>query len=136
MSAPTDKTIVLFDGICNFCNATINLLIDHDPKSRLRFASLQSNTGQRLLAEHSLPVDWLESIVVLDANQVLTRSSGMLRIATRLGWPWKALGVFWIVPRPLRDAVYGFIAKHRYRWFGQSDSCRVPTPELRERFLI
>ncbi|NBO92150.1 MAG: thiol-disulfide oxidoreductase DCC family protein [Planctomycetia bacterium] len=127
--------IVLFDGVCRFCNASVNWLIDHDPKRQLRFAPLQSPTGQRLLAKCGLPLDHLDSLVVIEGKQHYTHSSAALRAAGQLGLPWKLGMGFLLMPAFLRDPVYEWIAANRYRWFGVMEACRVPTPEYRARFL-
>jgi predicted DCC family thiol-disulfide oxidoreductase YuxK len=129
--------IVLFDGVCNFCSASVQFMIARDPKSRLKFAALQSETGKKILKEHGMP-DFEgdpDSIVLVDGDRVYEHSTAALRIAKALRFPWP---VFWlgiIVPRFIRDFVYRFIAKRRYKWFGRKESCLVPTPELRARFL-
>jgi predicted DCC family thiol-disulfide oxidoreductase YuxK len=131
-----DRTVVLFDGVCNLCNGFVNFLIDRDPGARLAFAALQSDAGRRLLTSAGLPEDSLQSVVVVDAGATLTRSSAALRILRRLGGPWSVLALpLLAVPRPLRDAVYDWIARKRYGWFGRQEFCRIPTPELRRRFL-
>jgi len=135
MKTADEHPLVLFDGVCNLCNASINFMIDRDPRSRLRFAPLQSELGQSLLREHGLPPAELDSMVLLSEGKVYRKSSAALRIAQRLKWPWPLLSGFLIVPRLLRDPFYNLVARNRYRWFGRQESCRVPTPELRERFL-
>jgi predicted DCC family thiol-disulfide oxidoreductase YuxK len=127
--------IVLFDGVCNLCNASVDFLIRHDPHARLRFASLQSDLARRLLPAHGLDPGVLSSIVLLDGGRAYTRSAAALRIARRLRLlsPLAYLGA--VLPPPLRDGLYDAIAIHRYRWFGKRDTCRLPTPEERSRFL-
>ncbi len=132
--AETD--VVLFDGVCNLCNQSVQFILDRDPSSRIRFAPLQSVAGQRLLDEHGLPSDTLGSMVFIDRHNVASRhSSAALRVAKRLKQPWPLLSVGLLVPKVIRDAVYRWIAANRYRWFGRSESCRLLTPELRGRFL-
>ena len=134
--APTGVGVVLFDGTCNLCNATVGFLIPRDRTGRLRFASLQSAVGQELLRRHGIPAPATpDSIVYIEGERAFTRSDAALAIAGRLAPPWPLLGVFWYVPRPLRDAVYKWIARNRYRWFGRSETCQLPTPALRARFL-
>lgn len=126
--------MVFFDGVCNLCNGAVSFLIDHDPSHRLRFASLQGATFAALSRERpDLP--GLDSFVLWNGREVYVRSSAALRALHALGWPWRLFAALLAVPRPLRDAVYDFIARRRYRWFGRSDTCRVATPELRARFL-
>ena len=128
-------TLILFDGVCNFCCFWVRFLIPRDPAKQFRFAALQSAAGQAALARLGLPADALTTMVVIEGDRAYTQSSAALQIARRLGGLWAWLGIFRIVPGPLRDAVYGVIARHRYRWFGRQADCLVPTPELRERFL-
>lgn len=126
--------IVFFDGVCNLCNSTVDWIIRHDRKQVIRLAALQSAA-----AREKLPADdtsRMENVVVLtDDGQVLRRSDAALAIVAQIGSPWSALGVFKVIPRPLRDLVYNLIARNRYRWFGKRETCRLPTPEDRARFL-
>lgn len=127
--------IVLFDGVCRFCDASVNFVLDRDRRGRIRFASLQSAAGQALLRRFRLPTQEFNSLVLIEGNRTLTRSTGALRIATYLDGLWPLLGLFVCVPPAVRDLVYDWVARHRYRWFGKFDACRMPTPELRQRFL-
>lgn len=126
---------MLFDGVCNFCNGAVNFIIDHDPDGYFKLAALQSEAAQPLLLRQGLSADAPESILLIENGRAYRRSTAALRIARRLGAPWSFAYVFVAVPRPLRDAVYRWVARNRYDWFGQREQCRVPTPELRERFL-
>lgn len=134
-SVTADKTVVLFDGVCNFCNATINFLIEHDPTDRFRFAAQQSDIGQQVMREHGLTDLMLNTIIVFDNGKVLTESGGALRLARYMPFPWRMLSWFMIVPSFLRNWGYRLIAKNRYKMFGQADACRMPTPEIRAKFL-
>lgn len=125
---------VLFDGVCNFCNGWVRFIIERDPKQYFRFASLQSETASSLLRKHSIKVS-LDSIVLLEGEKYYTESTAILRICKQLKGFWKGLYVLILVPKPIRDAVYRWFAKNRYRFFGRQESCMVPTPEIRERFL-
>ncbi len=127
--------ILLFDGVCNLCNSSIQWVIEHDPKAKFRFASLQSETGQTLLKQYQLPTDELNTVVLIDGEKAHTRSDVPLRIVGKIGGAWPLLSVFWIVPRPLRNAVYDWVASNRYRWFGKKEACWLPTPDLKARFL-
>ncbi len=127
--------VILFDGVCNLCNATVLFIVDRDPKGLFRFAALQSAAGAHVLASQANAVRDVDSIVLVDGHGVWTESDAALRIAVALGWPWRAAGAFRVLPRQFRDAVYRWIARNRYRWFGRRDACRLPTPELRGRFL-
>ncbi len=132
-------TIVLFDGLCNLCTGSVRFLLRRDRHRRLRFAALQSPAGQALLGRYGLAQNVTrerpETIVVIESGRARVRSVAALHLARRLPWPWPLLAVFVVVPRPLRDALYAFIARHRYRWFGRTESCMVPTGETAERFL-
>ena len=128
--------IVLFDGHCNFCSGVVNFLIDRDPHGRLQFATLQSDTGRRLLAEHRLSMpDEPDTMVFIVGGKAFVRSDAALATTKYLSGLWPLARVAWVVPRFLRDAVYTFVARNRYRWFGRTETCRVPTPALRARFL-
>jgi len=127
--------IVLFDGVCNLCNESVLFVIDRDPRGRFAFAPLQSEYAASLLREHGYSADALASVVLVENGRVYDRSSAALRIARDLSGFWPALSVLTMVPKPLRDFLYDWLARRRYRWFGRTDACRVPTPELRARFL-
>lgn len=123
---------ILFDGVCNLCNAAVLWVIRHDPEAVFKLASLQSQAARELLGDAQ--VDLPDSIVLVDDDGVHTRSDAAIRIARRLGRPWLMARTGW-VPRFIRDSVYNLVARHRYRLFGKRESCMVPTPELRSRFL-
>jgi len=129
------RVIVLFDGVCNFCDGLVRFLIRHDPAARLRFCAMQTDAGRALLVSHGVDPDALDTFVVLDGPRILTRSDAALAIARALPAPWSRLVAARILPRPLRDALYRIVANNRYAWFGRRDSCLVPTPEIRSRFL-
>jgi predicted DCC family thiol-disulfide oxidoreductase YuxK len=130
-----DGPILLFDGVCNFCNGSVNFVIDHDPAGRFRFASLQSEAGQALLGVHGLADLPLSSLVLIDEGTAHLRSEAVLRTARRLGGSFALLGALRVVPHGLRDALYRAFAGRRYWLFGKSEQCRVPDPETRARFL-
>ncbi len=133
---PREHPILLFDGVCNLCAGAVRFAIARDREARLRFASLQSPIGQELLRRHDYEPDAIDTVVLVDAAGAHDRSTAALRVLGQLPAPWRWLGPpLLLVPRPLRDAVYGFVARNRYRWFGRRDECLVPTPELRARFL-
>ena len=125
--------VVLFDGVCNLCNGVVRFVIDRDPQARIQFAPLTSETATRALA--SLPGPVPDSLVVLDEGRVFTRSDAALRVARLLGFPWSLAAALTIVPRGLRDRVYDAIARRRYRWFGRRETCMIPGPDIRARFL-
>jgi predicted DCC family thiol-disulfide oxidoreductase YuxK len=127
--------IILFDGVCNLCNRSVQFIIKRDKKKLFRFASLQGETGQEILRRFGLPADDLNSFIFLENDKIYTRSTGALRMLKALGGGWKLLYGFIIVPRFIRDAVYNWIARNRYKWYGKKDECMIPTPALKERFL-
>jgi predicted DCC family thiol-disulfide oxidoreductase YuxK len=127
--------VLLFDGVCNLCNGTVQFILKRDTKKRFKFASLQSEKGQALLKEMGLPTENFDSVVYIRAGKVLQKSSAGLYILRDLGGIWAAFFPLIIFPRFIRDAVYNLLARNRYRWFGRQESCMMPTPELKERFL-
>ncbi|MFT3701058.1 MAG: thiol-disulfide oxidoreductase DCC family protein [Agriterribacter sp.] len=127
--------MLLFDGVCNLCNNTVQYIIRNDKKNRFHFASLQGTTGQELLRKFNLPDNVFNSFVLVEEDNIYTKSTGALKVFRKLGGLWSLLYVFIIVPRFIRDGVYNWVAKNRYRWFGKADHCMVPTPELRAKFL-
>jgi predicted DCC family thiol-disulfide oxidoreductase YuxK len=129
--------VILFDGVCNLCNGTVQFVIDRDPSGYFHFAALQSEAGAQLADRYGVPkaAGAPESVVVIEGGKFFDRSDAALRIAGRLGGLWPLLGAAQIIPRFVRDAAYRFIARNRYRWFGKTETCRVPTPALRARFL-
>jgi len=126
--------IVLFDGQCAFCDRAVKWIIAHDRHARLRFAARQSATGQRLLAAHGLPPEGVGSMILIDSGRVSTHSTGVLRIAGKLGFPWKLASMFLLIPRFIRDAGYNFIARRRQR-LSRGAACALPTPAERARIL-
>jgi predicted DCC family thiol-disulfide oxidoreductase YuxK len=133
--SPVPQAVVLFDGVCHFCDAAVRFIIARDPTGRFRFASLQSPLAERLLEGRGCASDARDSIVLIEGEACFERSTAALRIARRLRWPWPILAVGLLVPRPMRDAAYDFVANRRYRWFGRREHCRIPGPEERARFL-
>lgn len=132
---PRDKPIILFDGICNLCNNTVQFVMERDPEETFRFASLQSPAGQALLEAGGYDTDSFDSFVLIDGETFYTKSSAALRVARELDSPWSWLATFRFVPSPLRDAVYSLVAKTRYDVFGRRDQCLLPTPERQRRFV-
>ncbi|NVK85086.1 MAG: DUF393 domain-containing protein [Cytophagia bacterium] len=130
-----DQDILLFDGVCNLCNNSVNFIIDHDPKGHFKFAALQSEFGQKKLKELGYNQEDFDSLVLLSGDKVFKKSSAALRIAKRLTGLYPLLYVFIIIPPFIRHAGYDLVAKNRYKWWGKRDSCRMPTPELRARFV-
>lgn len=130
-----EQAIILFDGVCNLCNKSVQTVIRFDKKKTFQFASLQSNQGQALLKQYGLSDKELSSFVLIQHNKAVTRSSAALMVARQLSGPIKILYGFMIVPAFIRDAVYNMIARNRYKWFGKQDACMIPTPALKARFL-
>lgn len=126
--------LILFDGVCNLCNASVQFIIERDPDRYFRFASLQSQAGKKMLERHRIGFD-LNTFVLVEDGRAYTRSEAVLRVARRLKSPWRFIGGFRVIPLFLRDAVYNLVAKNRYRMFGKQESCMLPTPELKALFL-
>lgn len=126
--------IVLFDGDCSFCNHSVQFIIDRDKKGYFKFASIQSEVGQKLLQPFELPAN-IDSLILLEEDRAFTKSTAALRICCRLDGFWPIFRVFFIVPRPVRDFVYGYVAKNRYKWLGKETKCILPSKEMRKRFL-
>lgn len=131
----TDAPILLYDGVCGFCNSSVQFILKHDRAGRFRFAALQSEVGQAMLRELGMRTDEFDTVVLVEDGRAFKRSAAALRVARGLGMPWKALYAFVVVPRPIRDFCYDQFAKHRYRFFGKLDACMLPPPEARSRFL-
>jgi predicted DCC family thiol-disulfide oxidoreductase YuxK len=127
--------IVLFDGVCNFCHASVQFIIDRDPQDRFRFAPLQSSLGEKLLTHFDLGRQKIVSVVLVESGRCYVKSTAALRIARHLRRPWPLVALLIMLPVGLRDLAYDWFARNRYRWFGRSDQCRMPTPQLQRRFL-
>lgn len=127
--------IVLFDGVCNLCDHTVQFVLKHDTRKQFVFGSLQGKAGQAYLQQFHLPTDHFNSFILVEGDKLYTRSTGVLRLLKHLGKGWQLLYAFIIIPPFIRDALYRFIAKNRYTWFGRKEQCRVPTIEERARFL-
>lgn len=121
--------ILFFDGVCNLCNGFVDFLVRRDKQAVLKFAPLEGETAR------ARGVAVKESVVLLDGDEIHLASDAALRTLAALGGPWRAATWLMAIPRPVREAVYRFVARNRYRWFGKRDSCRLPTPEERARFL-
>jgi len=129
------SNVILFDGVCNFCNSSVNFIIDHDKKNIYRFAALQSDIGQKILEFYKLPKDNFDSFILVENDKVYKKSSAAIMVARNLGGIYSLAYPFIFIPRFIRDFFYNLIAKNRYKLFGKKDSCRIPTPELKEKFL-
>jgi predicted DCC family thiol-disulfide oxidoreductase YuxK len=129
------KSTVLFDGICNFCNSSVNFIIDRDYKDRFRFAALQSGKGIKLMNKFGLDSENLKTIILIEDDKYYTKTTAALRIVKHLRGIWKFFYVLIIIPPFIRNIAYSIIAKYRYRWFGKKDVCRIPLQEEKEKFL-
>ncbi|MDQ0219821.1 thiol-disulfide oxidoreductase DCC family protein [Peribacillus cavernae] len=127
-------SIVLFDGICNLCNSSVQFILKRDPVAHFKFGSLQSDLGQETIERYRLSKK-LNSIVLIENDKSYTKSTAVLRICKNLKGAWKLVSILRIIPRPIRDFFYDIIAKNRYKWFGKQDSCMLPSPEFKERFI-
>jgi len=132
---PDPHDVVLFDGVCNLCNASVRFIINRDSRGRFKFASLQSVVAKQILKEIGVDTDALSTIVLIRQERCYVRSDAILEIARKLDGIWPLIYAARIIPRFIRDGVYRLIARHRYSWFGKKDSCMVPTPDLKTRFL-
>ncbi len=127
--------VILFDGVCNLCNSSVQFIIKHDKKSIFRFASLQSEFGKRIIEKFDLANKNIDSVMLLENNAIELKSTAALLIAKRLSGIYSALYVFIIIPKFMRDSIYDFVALNRYRWFGKQESCMIPKPELKKLFI-
>ena len=129
------KYVVLFDGVCNLCSSSVQFILKRDKKNQFLFGSLQGEAGQRYLQKFNLPANSLNSFLLVEGDKLFSKSTGALRMLKHLGGAWSILYAFIIVPKFIRDAVYTLIANNRYKWFGKQESCWLPTPALKGRFL-
>jgi predicted DCC family thiol-disulfide oxidoreductase YuxK len=127
--------IILFDGVCNFCNSAVNFVIKRDRKSIIHFTPLQSNIGQQILKSHNLPIDKMESFIFIKKGKAYSKSTAALKVCKYLNGLWPLCYSFILIPKFIRDAVYNWIAKNRYKWFGKKKECMLPTADVRNRFL-
>ena len=135
MNKQLTHSIILFDGVCNLCNGAVNFVIKRDPGNVFKFTPLQEKQGVLLLKKHAIDAQKLDSIVLVENKKVYTKSSAALRIARKMSNLWPLFFVLLIIPKFIRDGVYDFIAKNRYKWFGKKEQCMIPTPGLKEKFL-
>lgn len=129
------QPVILFDGICNLCNGTVTFVIKRDKKAQVKFAALQSDIGKTLLQQYGFPADQMESFIFIENDNAYNRSTAALRVCRHLKGLWPLCYGLIIVPKFIRDGIYKWIAKNRYKWFGQKQECMIPTPELKSRFL-
>ena len=135
MSNLSDKKIVLFDGVCNLCSKSVQFILKRDKKNQFLFGSLQGAYGQEMLKKYELPANEFNSFMLIEGDKLYTKSSGALRMLKHLGGGWGLLYVFIIVPKFIRDGIYNWIAKNRYKWYGKMNECWLPKPEWKSRFL-
>ena len=129
------EPILFFDGVCNLCSNSVQFVLKHNRQGNIRFASLQSHFAKQKLESFDLPKDYLQSLVLIESGEVYVKSDAALRLSTHLNGIWSIGSAFLIVPRFIRDGVYDFVAKHRYNWFGKAETCWIPKPEWKERFV-
>ena len=130
-----EKAVLIFDGVCNFCDRSVRFVLKRDRRGRFLFASNQSEAGSALLRRFGVDPGSVASVYLVDGDRIWAKSTAALEIARRMPLPWTLGYGFIIIPRFLRDAIYDWIARNRYRWFGRADSCRVPAESDRSRFL-
>jgi predicted DCC family thiol-disulfide oxidoreductase YuxK len=135
MNDSQDHPVILFDGVCNLCNSSVQFIIRHDPQHIFRFASLQSSFGQKILSKYDLPLNNYNSFILFVDSKIYTGSTAALLVAKKLSGIVKCIYVFMIVPKFIRDGVYNIIAKNRYKWFGKKNECWIPTPDLKSLFV-
>ncbi len=133
---PSDKKLILFDGVCNLCNTSVQYAIKHDKKNIFMFTALQSHVGQHIVKHYNIDTSKIDSILLYTPIKgIHYKSTAALKVASQLGFPTNLMTVFLIVPNFIRNWVYDFIAKNRYKWYGKKESCMIPTPELKGKFL-
>ncbi|MEP5338675.1 MAG: DCC1-like thiol-disulfide oxidoreductase family protein [Algibacter sp.] len=133
---PNDKKLILFDGVCNLCNNSVQYVIKHDKKDIFMFTALQSAIGKQLIEAHNIDTSKIDSILLYTPEKgIAYKSTAALKVANLLGFPQNLMNVFFIIPPFIRNWVYDYIAKNRYKWYGKKDACMIPTPELRSKFL-
>ncbi len=130
------KKIIVFDGVCNLCNSSITQVIERDKNNQYVFASIQGETGKKLIKERDINTDLIDSIILIDPGVAYyTKSTAAIKVIKSFGGIYSLFGVFEYLPESIRDAVYDYIAKNRYKWYGKKNACMIPTPELKDKFL-
>lgn len=133
---PKHKQLVLFDGVCNLCDASVQYIIKHDKNDIFLFTALQSEVGQQIIKEFNIDTNKIDSIILYSNEHGISyKSTAALKIASKLGFPRNLLSVFLIIPGIIRNWVYDYIAKNRYKWYGKKEECMIPTPDLKSKFL-
>ena len=136
ISIPENKQLILFDGVCNLCNSSVQFVIKHDKKDKFLFTALQSNVGKKIIQEFNIDTSKTDSILLYSPDKGLSlRSTAALNIAKQLRFPINTLIIFIIIPNFIRNWIYDLIARNRYKWFGKMDDCMIPTPEIKAKFL-
>lgn len=136
LNLPTDKKIILFDGVCNLCNSSVIQVINRDKKNIFLFTALQSETGQKITENLGIDTTKIDSIILYEPNKAFyVKSAAALRIMKEFSGLWKLMQIFTILPNAFNNIFYDFIARNRYKWYGKKDSCMIPTPELKAKFL-
>lgn len=131
----SEKSVILFDGICNLCNASIDFILKRDKKNQFLVGALQEDAGKKLLSGFEVVPEYLDSLVLIEDGKIYFRSTAALRIAKKLSGFWPIFYALIILPIPIRDRAYDWIGRNRYRWFGKKNTCRLPTPQEKEKFL-
>ncbi|PKQ44010.1 thiol-disulfide oxidoreductase DCC family protein [Confluentibacter flavum] len=136
LNLPNNKKLILFDGVCNLCNASVQYIIKHDRKNMFLFAALQSEIGKYIIKAYHIDTNKTDSILLYTPKKGIDyKSTAALKIASHLGFPINVMSVFLIIPAFIRNWVYDYIAKNRYKWYGKKESCMIPTPKLKSKFL-
>tara|TARA_R110002049_G_scaffold162232_2_gene327920 strand:+ start:8780 stop:9196 length:417 start_codon:yes stop_codon:yes gene_type:complete len=136
INIPKHKKLILFDGACNLCNSSVQYVIKHDKHNLFLFTALQSDFGKQIINEFNIDTSKIDSILLYTPEKgIHYKSTAALKIAAKLGFPINLMGVFFIVPPFIRNWVYDYIAKNRYKWYGKQEACWIPTPELKSKFL-
>ncbi len=135
ISIPKNKKLILFDGVCNLCNYSVQKIIKFDTSDTFVFTSLQSNLGQNILKELNIDSQQIDSIVLYDSDKYYIKSSAILKIVNDFGMLWKWTQIFWLLPKPIRDYLYRIVAKNRYKWFGKKQQCMLPSNDIKAKFI-
>ena len=133
---PNNKSLILFDGVCNLCNSSVQYVIKHDKSNKFIFAPIQGTAGKSIFEHYNIDNSKIDSIILYTPEKgIVYKSTAALKIASKLGFPTNILGVFLIIPAFIRNWVYDYIAKNRYKWYGKKEACMIPTPELKRKFM-
>ena len=135
MQLPPNRPVVLFDGICNLCNSSVRFILKHDTREQFLFSSLQSDASEKLLLHLNYKIRQMNSILLVENGQIHEKSDAVLKIASGMRFPWNLAAVFRILPQKLRDTIYDYVAKNRYKWFGKKDNCVYNMNTYENRFI-